>query len=301
MAQKINAVLLLDKASGVTSNRALTLVKRLFDAAKAGHCGTLDPLATGLLPVCFGEATKFSRFMLDAEKTYEATLRLGETTTSGDCEGEITRVAPVHCGAREIENVLERFVGSQTQIPPMLSALKHNGAPLYALARRGQHVERAPRPITISRIRLIEFDAADVKIEVACSKGTYIRVLAEDIGVALGCGAHLKALRRTAAGALTLERAYTLQELQETAERESKLLPLDTFVRGVPSVVLDDSQVLRLRQGQIVAHSHPPIGGALRCYDQTGRFLGVGTCDPPGQLKATRLLAMVPLLEGSAR
>jgi tRNA pseudouridine55 synthase len=287
MPREVNAALLLDKPRGISSNRALLSVKRLFNAAKAGHCGTLDPLATGLLPICFGEATKFSRFMLDAEKTYVALLRLGETTSSGDCEGEITCRRPVTCNRRQIESVLANFLGEQTQTPPMLSALKQNGAPLYALARRGKQVERAPRAIMISRIHFIEFSGQQLKIEVRCSKGTYVRVLAEDIGAALGCGAHLIALRRTEVGPLSLDAAHTLQDVQE--RRDSCLLPLDYFVHGMPRVVLDDSQALSLQQGRAVATSE--VAGLLRCYDRTDRFLGVGAADQSGNLRASRLLA----------
>ncbi len=298
MPRKLNAVFLLDKPLGINSNHALQSVKRLFDAAKAGHCGTLDPLATGLLPICFGEATKFSRFVFDAEKIYEARIGLGETTASGDCESEITSVSPVACSRQQTEAVLSNFVGKQTQIPPMFSALKHNGTPLYALARRGKQVERAPRAITISQIRLLEFSGNELSIEVRCSKGTYIRVLAQDIGAALGCGAHLNALRRTAVGALTLDSAHTLKELGKMTERDSCLLPLDTFIGSVPRLVLNDAQTRQLQQGQVVVIREST--GLLRCYDEMGQFLGVATADQSGQLKASRLLATRGLLEGSA-
>ncbi|MGH8728739.1 MAG: tRNA pseudouridine(55) synthase TruB [Burkholderiales bacterium] len=286
--REINAVLLLDKPRGISSNGALTRAKHLFDAAKAGHCGTLDPLATGLLPIAFGEATKFSRFMLDAEKSYEATLRLGETTPSGDCESAITLRSEVTCTEPDIKKTLLSFAGEQTQIPPMFSALKKNGAPLYALARAGHEVERAPRGITISNIRLLEWSGQEASIKVSCSKGTYIRVLAHDIGEALGCGAHLTALRRTQVGPLSLESAHSLEEIENSEARDSFLLPLDTFISGLAKVTLDSSQALRLFRGQTVAALTPT--GLLRCYDDAGRFLGVGTADESGEIRASRLM-----------
>lgn len=287
-AREINAVLLLDKPAGITSNRALQTAKRLFNAAKAGHCGTLDPFATGLLPICFGEATKFSRFALDSEKTYAATLRLGETTSTGDRDGEVSSRAPVNVGPSEVERVIAGFVGEQKQTPPMFSALQKNGVRLYALARQGVEVERAPRCITISRIRVISFDDRDLEIEVSSSKGAYIRVLAHDIGEALGCGAHLKALRRTQVGTLTLDSAHTLEAAQ--ALSDSCLLPLDHLTRDLPQLSLDEGAAMRLRYGQPLANG--AAAGVYRCYTQEGQiFLGVGSVDLSGTLKAARLLS----------
>lgn len=282
----VNGVLLLDKPAGVTSNRALQTVKKLFRATKAGHCGTLDPFATGLLLVCFGEATKFSRFALDSEKTYTARLRLGETSSTGDLEGEVTRRASVECSRPEIERVIAGFVGLRKQTPPMFSALKKNGVRLHALARQGIEVERASRDVTIYRIRLISFDNHDLDIEVASSKGTYIRVLAEDIGNALGCGAHLTALRRTRVGRFALDAAHSLEALQMSPD--SCLLPLDCLIEHLPRLPLDEESTTRLRHGQALA-----VGvaeGAYGVYRGDG-FLGVGSVDPSGTLTAKRLLS----------
>ncbi|MGB8148513.1 MAG: tRNA pseudouridine(55) synthase TruB, partial [Azonexus sp.] len=212
--KQVDGVLLLDKPLGLTSNDALQKARRLFSAAKGGHTGTLDPLATGLLPLCFGEATKFSADLLDADKTYEAVLKLGVTTDSGDAEGAVTGTVAVDVAESAILSVLPRFIGNIQQIPPMHSALKRNGRPLYELARQGIEVERAPRAVTIHAIDCLVIAGDMLTLRVACSKGTYIRVLAADIGQALGCGAHLAALRRTAVGDLDLAGAVTLAELE---------------------------------------------------------------------------------------
>ena len=212
--KQVDGVLLLDKPLGMTSNDALQKARRLFSAAKGGHTGTLDPLATGLLPLCFGEATKFSADLLDADKTYEAVLKLGVTTDSGDAEGQVTSTATVDVNKAQIAEVLPQFVGDIQQIPPMHSALKRNGRPLYELARKGIEVEREPRAVTIFAIDCLDFSGDLLTLRVACSKGTYIRVLAADIGKALGCGAHLAALRRTVVGDIRLEKTVTLAELE---------------------------------------------------------------------------------------
>lgn len=219
--QRVDGVLLLDKPIGLTSNDALQKARRLFSAAKGGHTGTLDPLATGLLPLCFGEATKFSADLLDADKTYEAIIKLGVTTDSGDAEGQVISTATVNVSEADIVSVLPQFTGDIQQIPPMHSALKRNGRPLYELARQGIEVERAPRAVTIHAIDLLAFSGDTLTLRVACSKGTYIRVLAADIGAALGCGAHLIGLRRTVVGDLDLANAVTLAELEALDENST--------------------------------------------------------------------------------
>src|SRR5688572_12257236 len=230
----IDAALLLVKPLGLSSNAALQKAKRLFGAAKAGHAGTLDPLASGLLLVLFGEATKFAGPLLDADKEYLATLKLGERTTTGDAEGEVIEKKPVANIEATLLAVLDRFRGEIDQVPPMHSALKHEGTPLYRLARRGQQVERAPRRVRISELQLMKAEGASLDLRVICSKGTYIRVLAEDIGEALGCGAHLSALRRTGSGRFRIEQAVSLEILESSEKREQYLLPLPALLEGLP-------------------------------------------------------------------
>jgi tRNA pseudouridine55 synthase len=231
----LDGVLLLDKGIGLSSNDALMRAKRLFLAKKAGHTGTLDPLASGLLPLCFGEATKFSQDLLDADKTYEATMRLGIQTSTGDAEGEVLQTRPVEVSVPDVEAALERFRGPISQVPPMHSALKRDGKPLYEYARAGQVVERVAREVTIHALDLLGAALPDVTFRVTCSKGTYVRTLAEDIGAALGCGAHLIALRRTGVGALTLDRAVTLEALEamraRCIARAGGCLAVDVYAR----------------------------------------------------------------------
>ncbi|MBN9421674.1 MAG: tRNA pseudouridine(55) synthase TruB, partial [Candidatus Accumulibacter sp.] len=239
--QRVDGVLLLDKPSGMTSNDALQKARRLFSAAKAGHTGTLDPLATGLLPVCFGEATKFSSDLLDADKTYEADVLFGVTTDTGDAQGAVLEQRAVAFDRAALDAVLERFRGPISQIPPMYSALKRDGKPLYELARQGIEVERAARAVTIHELALLSFEGERCRLRVCCSKGTYIRTLAEDIGAALGCGAHLTALRRTVVGPLTLIGAATLDELAALDEsaRPLHLQAPDALLQTLPVVRLD--------------------------------------------------------------
>lgn len=238
----LDGVLLLDKPVGLSSNDALIRAKRLYLAKKAGHTGTLDPLASGLLPLCFGEATKFSQDLLEADKTYEATMRLGVRTATGDAEGEVLDTRPVTCDRAAVEAVLPRFTGEIVQIPPMYSALKRDGKPLYEYARAGQTVEREGRNVTIHVLELLACELPDVTFRVTCSKGTYVRTLAEDLGEALGCGAHLTMLRRTGVGALTLEHAVTLDALSDAdeASRDAWLQPVDALLSTFPMVRLDD-------------------------------------------------------------
>lgn len=247
----VHGVLLLDKPLGLTSNDALQKVKRLYRAEKAGHTGTLDPLATGLLPLCFGAATKFAQVSLDADKAYRATLRLGQRTSTGDAEGELLQMRAVQVDRAAIDAAIARFTGAIEQMPPMHSALKHEGRALYDYARAGIEIERAQRRVTIHAIDIVEFAPDTLVIDVRCSKGTYIRTLAEDLGEALGCGAHLSALRRSASGALSLDQAVTLEQLSalSEAERDALLRPADSLLADWPQVHLPDDEAGRFLTG----------------------------------------------------
>ena len=290
--KQVDGVLLLDKPLGLTSNDALQKARRLFSAAKGGHTGTLDPLATGLLPLCFGEATKFSADLLDADKTYEAVLKLGVTTDSGDAEGAVTGTVAVDVAESAILSVLPRFIGNIQQIPPMHSALKRNGRPLYELARQGIEVERAPRAVTIHAIDCLVFAGDMLTLRVACSKGTYIRVLAADIGQALGCGAHLAALRRTAVGDLDLAGAVTLAELEalDEAGRAGRLQPVDALLQSLPIMTVEGEVAERFRHGNPVEF-HPGLAGKIRVY-AGGRLIGVGEPGSDGRLWPKRLVQL---------
>jgi tRNA pseudouridine55 synthase len=283
----IDGALLLDKPVGISSNFALQKAKRLLGAAKAGHAGTLDPLASGLLLVLFGEATKFAGPMLDADKEYLATLKLGERTATGDAEGKVLKTRPVSVTEASLLPVLERFRGEIEQVPPMHSALKHEGTPLYRLARRGEEVERAPRRVRISDLELLRFHPPLLELRVVCSKGTYIRVLAEDIGEALGCGAHLSSLRRTASGRFRVDQASTLEALQESNALE-RLLPLPALIEGLPRAELGVAEEARLRQGQALKISglRPGLCAVVR---PDGAVIGLGTADDAGGLRPLRL------------
>ncbi|WP_396330364.1 tRNA pseudouridine(55) synthase TruB [Burkholderia anthina] len=277
----LDGVLLLDKPIGLSSNDALIRAKRLLLAKKAGHTGTLDPLASGLLPLCFGEATKFSQDLLEADKTYEATMRLGVRTTTGDAEGDVLDTRAVECDLVAVEAALARFTGAIVQVPPMYSALKRDGKPLYEYARAGQTVEREGRNVTIHALDLLACELPDVTFRVTCSKGTYVRTLAEDIGEALGCGAHLTMLRRTGVGALTLEHAVTLDMLSDAAEaaRDAWLQPVDALLSTFPLVRLDEASAKRFLHGQRLPLSaldaiDAAEGGRVRVYDAQ-RLLGV--------------------------
>ena len=279
----LDGVLLLDKPIGLSSNDALIRAKRLYLAKKAGHTGTLDPLATGLLPLCFGEATKFSQDLLEADKTYEATMRLGIRTTTGDAEGEALDIRAVDCDEAAVRAALPRFIGEIVQIPPMYSALKRDGKPLYEYARAGQTVEREGRRVTIHALEPIACALPDVTFRVTCSKGTYVRTLAEDIGEALGCGAHLVALRRTGVGALTLEHSVTLDALSDATEveRDAWLQPVDALLSTFPQVCLNDDDTRRFLHGQRLKLSSLTIAtdalnaARVRVYSAQGRLLGV--------------------------
>ena len=291
-ADRINGVLLLDKPGGMTSNFALQSARRLLNAAKAGHTGTLDPMATGLLPLTFGEATKFSADLLEADKSYCATLKLGVTTSTGDAEGTVLETRDVDVSSAGVDAVLSRFVGTIEQVPPMHSALKRDGRPLYELARTGKEVERAARQITVHRLMLVEHRSDEVVVDVDCSKGTYVRVLAEDIGRALGCGAHLSALRRTRAGRLSVDDAVTLAELEAMAPeaRRARLLPEDELLASLATVQLDDVLAERFRHGQRLALDAEPRGHRVRVYRGANELLGTATISEWGVVEPERLI-----------
>ena len=290
--KQVDGVLLLDKPIGLTSNDALQKARRLFSAAKGGHTGTLDPLATGLLPLCFGEATKFSADLLDADKTYEAEIKLGVTTDSGDAEGEIIATAAVDVEKSEIFRVLPQFAGDIRQIPPMHSALKRNGRPLYELARKGIEVEREPRAVTIHAIDILSLAGDTLSLRVACSKGTYIRVLAADIGKALGCGAHLTGLRRTVVGDLGLAGSVTLAELEalDEAGRAEHLQPVDALLHSLPRVTVEGEAAERFRHGNPVDLA-AGLAGKIRVYAD-GRLIGIGEPGADGRLWPKRLVQL---------
>jgi tRNA pseudouridine55 synthase len=298
----VDGVLLLDKPFGITSNAALQRSKRAIGAARAGHIGTLDPLASGLLPICFGEATKFSQGLTDADKTYLATIRLGQRTTTGDAEGEIVAEAPVDADEAAVRAAVASLQGPMDQVPPMHSAVKHHGKPLYAYARAGATVVRAPRRITIHEITLESWALPEATVRVRCSKGTYVRTLAETLGDRLGCGAHLSGLRRLGVGSLTLEGAVTLPEWEAwgPAQRAACLLPPDRLVEGLPSLALEPPLAARFRQGQTVPAGEAVAEGAsVRVYAVGGGdFLGLGLRVPDGFLKPLRLVSTAPGLPG---
>lgn len=285
-------MLLLDKPIGYSSNQALQKIKLLYQAAKAGHTGTLDPLATGLLPLCFGEATKFAHFLTDADKVYIATLKFGITTNTGDAEGEVLSVKDVNFSKMQLEQVCNQFVGVISQIPPMYSALKHEGKAMYEYARAGVEIERAARTITIHNIEINAFDQDVATITVKCSKGTYIRTLAEDIGAQLGCGAHLIGLRRTATANYQISQAITLEQFEamSPAQRALLLLPADSAVQHLPAITLDADSTFYLQQGQAIWQSGSVPQGLIRLYNEQHEFLGLGELQSDGKIAPKRLI-----------
>jgi tRNA pseudouridine55 synthase len=289
--QPLDGVLLLNKPVGITSNAALQKAKWLLNAKKAGHTGTLDPFADGLLPLCFGEATKFSAYLLDADKRYRAVMQLGVTTSTGDPEGEVLTTCDVNTRCPDITAVLPRFMGEIEQIPPMHSALKHQGRPLYEYARAGIEIDRPPRKVTIRALDMIECEPPRVVLDVQSSAGTYIRTLAQDIGAALGCGAHLTALTRLASGGFSLDQAHTLADLESLAadQRPDWLLPPDCLVAHLPAVQLDEAAAAALCQGRCVAHP-AAHSGLTRLYTLSDRFLGLAH-GKAGQFVPQRLIA----------
>lgn len=289
----LDGVLLFDKSLELSSNTALQRVRRLLQAEKAGHTGTLDPLATGLLPICFGEATKYSTALLDADKTYRATLRLGQTTTTADAEGEIVSESPVEVTQADIDTVLAKFRGAIKQLPPMHSALKHQGKPLYEYIRNGETIERELRDVVIHELHQERFEGFELDISVRCSKGTYVRTLGEDIGAALGCGAHLTALRRTAIAHFSLNDACDMAQLEAMSmeQREARVLSVDCLMPEMPRLTLDDVQIKRLAQGQRLGLDTGLPDGKVALYGPQG-FVGVGMLQGR-RLAPDRLLSSV--------
>lgn len=304
---RVDGVLLLDKPVGLSSNAALQRAKRLFDAAKAGHTGTLDPMASGLLPLCLGEATKFAGYLLDADKVYLASIQLGTSTTTGDAEGEIVfRGERLPEDPQQIQATLAGLVGDMDQVPPMYSALKRDGKPLYEYARAGQSVERAPRRIRIHALDAL--DALDIRpgrldIRVRVSKGTYIRVLAEEIGRRLGCGAHLAALRREETGGFHLRDAVTLEALEtaSAATRMASLLPADSLLAGLPRLDLDAGAAMALRNGKEVDGPADGGAGCVRVYATGLGFVGLCDRDDTGRLRPRRLMSTESGTNGSEK
>ncbi|KAA3626373.1 MAG: tRNA pseudouridine(55) synthase TruB [Proteobacteria bacterium] len=294
--RNVHGVLLLDKPVGPTSNRALQMVKRLFNARKAGHTGSLDPLASGLLPICLGEATKFSGFLLDADKRYWVRMKLGETTTTGDADGELITTKPVpSLDFDSLSQVMGDFLGAIEQIPPMYSALRHEGKRLYELARKGEEVERKPRVVTIHALELLRVENTEAEFTVHCSKGTYVRTLVEDIGARLGCGAHVIALRRIGVGPYPGDGMVTLEELQASAEAgeqalDALLLPIESSVQQWPEVQLSADSAYYLQMGQPVMVPRAPTSGWVRIYTAARRFIGVGEVLDDGRIAPRRML-----------
>ncbi len=289
----ISGVVLLDKPLGLSSNQAMQRVKHLYQAEKAGHTGSLDPLATGLLPICLGEATKFANFLLDADKSYLATVKLGITTTSADAEGEVIAQKPVDVTLQQVESVLHQFIGDIEQTPPIYSALKVDGKPLYAYARAGQEVEIKSRYVSIHQIHLEHFEADELVFTVTCSKGTYIRTLAQDIGAKLGCGAHLKGLRRLTSGTFDLKDALPLEVLSELSleELDAKLLPIDIKIQHLPKLTLNAEQTDIIQHGQAIKPNQEIIFNEfIRLYDMSGEFIGLAQKQADGKLHPKRLL-----------
>ena len=302
----VSGVLLIDKPQGMTSQQVVSKVKYLLksdvhDSKKAGHTGTLDPMATGLLPICLGEATKFSHYQLDAVKSYQAIIKLGEQTDTGDAEGEIITTIPVpHVTQAMLQSVTEQFLGEIMQVPPMYSALKKDGKKLYELAREGIEVERAARPLTIYKLSLTPLSAQQLQLTVTCSKGTYVRVLAEDIAKALGTLGHLTALRRIQTGDFEIANAITLADFAalDVAARFDKLLAVDACVHSLPSLVLDDNQSKRIRQGQrlnvkttmLTQQLNLTFNQTFRLFDDHEQFLGTGLLEPNGRLQPMKLV-----------
>lgn len=293
MKRKVDGVLLLDKPAGLTSNTALQKAKRLYRAEKAGHTGTLDPFATGLLPLCLGEATKFSQFLLDADKVYLAEVKFGVRTSSGDLDGEIIAIRSVDLLETQVRRALEGFLGEIEQVPPMHSALKHQGRPLYEYARKGIEIERPARRVVVHSLELESFTGDACVLRVHCGKGFYVRALADDLGEVLGCGAHLSGLRRTAVGRFDIADAVTQTQLEACSEpeRDERLLPADALITELPELALDPESAWQISHGQTVWLPRLRVGAVHRIYAPDGRFLGVAAVDEDGKLAPRRLTA----------
>ncbi|AFU18908.1 tRNA pseudouridine(55) synthase TruB [Actinobacillus suis] len=293
----VHGVFLLDKPQGMSSNDILQKVKRLFQANKAGHTGALDPLATGMLPICLGEATKFSQFLLDSDKRYQVTAKLGERTDTSDAEGQVVETRAVNVSETEIISALDQFRGDILQVPTMFSALKHNGKPLYEYARQGITVEREARPITIFELRFIEYSAPYLTLEVHCSKGTYIRTLVDDLGEVLGCGAHVTVLRRLAVANYPIEAMMSYADLQNLSENQplealdQYLLPLDTAVESLPKINLTAEQTKAVGFGQRVKFENiDQTYGQVRLFSEHGQFLGVAEITNDNVIRPSRMV-----------
>ena len=293
MKRKVDGVLLLDKPVGLTSNTALQKAKRLFNAAKAGHTGTLDPFATGLLPLCFGEATKFSQFLLEADKVYRAEVKLGVRTSSGDLDGEVIAEASVQVDEAGLSAALQPFMGEIEQVPPMHSALKHQGRPLYEYARKGVEIPRKARRVQVYALDLEDLRGDACTLRVHCSKGFYVRALADDLGQQLGCGAHLVGLRRLAVADFSVEDAVTLASLEAMAEdeRDARLQPADALIIDLPALTLDVEAEWQMLHGQAVWQPRLTVGDLHRLYSAQGAFLGVAEVNLDGKLAPKRLLS----------
>ena len=294
--RNISGIVVLDKANGLSSNAALQEVKRLYEANKAGHAGSLDPLATGVLPVCLGEATKVSQFLLDSDKCYRARIKLGIRTDTGDSEGSIIeRNTGISVSRKAIERALTKFKGEIEQVPPMHSAIKMNGVPLYKLARKGIAVERKPRLVTLYQVCLLEFVNSELELEISCSKGTYIRTIADDLGQELGCGAHVIELRRTQAGVFTEKDSISAEELAlEKGNRgldkiDQFLIPMDRAIQDLPEVNLPSITASHVKNGQAVLVRHLPKNGLVRMYEDE-QFIGIGSIDDDGKVAPRRLI-----------
>jgi len=290
----VDGILLLDKPLGRSSNSALQKVRYLFNAKKAGHTGSLDPLATGVLPICFGQASKVSAYLLDSNKRYTFTAQLGVTTTTGDKEGDILQTREVtDFSEQQLDAVLEQFRGEIEQIPPMYSALKHNGQPLYKLARQGIEIERKARKVTILELNLIEKTTYTITVDAHCSKGTYIRTLAQDIGEVLGFGAHLSMLRRTDVSPFDCSKLYSIEEIEKLAETNKladTLLPIDSALVKLPSIVLSDDEAKRIQSGLKVSRRDIPQSDMIRMYLEDNEFIGIGRYSSDHQLAAKRMM-----------
>lgn len=290
----VDGVLVLNKPQGMTSHTALQTIKRLFGAEKAGHTGTLDPMATGMLPLCFGEATKFSQFLLESHKTYEATGTLGASTTTGDAWGEIVSLSKkTTCSQDELNQTLSKFIGIIEQVPPMFSALKHKGKPLYEYARAGEIIPRSARQVEVYELKLLTFDGQHFKICARVSKGTYIRTLIEDIAIAMGSQGHMSQLHRISTAGFEQSAMYDIDTLTHMtqAARLASLLPVERTVTGLPALKVSEMDKILLYQGQVIAQAESPLNAPeqVALYDEQGHFFGVGTRDPDGKLKSKRL------------
>lgn len=298
--RSISGIIVLDKALGLSSNKALQEVKWLFEANKAGHTGSLDPLATGVLPLCLGEATKLSQFLLDSDKRYRARIKLGIRTDSADSEGQIiAQCDEVNVSRGQVQQALQSFKGEIQQIPPMHSALKVNGVPLYKLAREGKTIPRDARNICVYELELTDFQGDEIELEIDCSKGTYIRTIADDLGQDLGCGAHIIGLRRLQAGAFTEENCVSIDDLREVKEKhgmdklDQNLIPMDRAIEDLPEVNLPSIAASQFKNGQSVLVRHLPEEGLVRLYEEE-QFIGIGCIDDDGKVAPKRLILTSP-------